>query len=192
MAVAGTASVSPWIKHDTGQSPFDVTLSVFFDSVLNATLAVQYVADDQSQTSERLVQGVQSASTTATITDYGPETINGAPSNQAWGGPFGHGLLTGDLVFLQGSQVGVDSGNQSGYPVTVTGVNTYTVVTPVNQTSVFQARVTSARVFTHPSLTGLVARATGNYAYPVWMSRLICTAFTGAGKAFLVASQGRN
>jgi hypothetical protein len=191
-AISAVGSVTPWIKHDIGQSPFDVTLSVFFDSVISATLAVQYIADDQSPTSERNVSIVQAGSTTATVTDYGPQTINGAPSNQSWGGPFGHGLLTGDLVFLQGSQAGIDSNPQFGYPVTVTGANTYTVVTPVNQTGNFQGRVTSGRLLTHPTLTALTARASGSYQFPVWMSRLICTAFTTPGKAFLVASQGRN
>jgi hypothetical protein len=74
----------------------------------------------------------------------------------------------------------------------VTGANTYTAVTPVNQTGNFQGRVTSGRLLTHPTLTALTARASGSYQFPVWMSRLICTAFTTPGKAFLVASQGRN
>lgn len=191
--ISAVGSVSPWLKHDTGQSPFDVTLSVFFDSVVAATLAVQYVADDQSEAAERLVQVVQAASTTATITDYGPQNINGSPSNQGWGGPFGHGLLSGDLVFLKGTQAGVDSNVQFGYPVTVTGPNTYTVVTTVNQTVNVQGRVTSGRLLTHPTLTALTARAGGSYQFPVWMSRLICTVFPGtAGKAFLVSTQGRN
>jgi len=191
MAVTGTSSVTPWIKHDIYQDPFNVTLSVYLDSVINATLAVQYIADDQSQTSERQVSISQSG-TTVTVTDYGPQTnINGAPSNQNWGGPFGHGLLTGDLIWLAGSQSGVDATN-SGIAVTVTGADTYTYTAGVSQTLTnVQARVTSGRILTHPSLTALTARATGNYGWPVWMSRLACTAFTSAGKAFLVAIQGR-
>lgn len=192
MSVAGVTSVSPWIKHDVGEAPFDVTLAVYFDSALAATLAVQYVADDQSATSERDVLVSQAASTTATVTDTGPYTINGGQSNAGWGGPYGHGLITGDVVFLYGSQAGIDSNPQVGYPVTVTGVNTYTVVTPVNQTITnVRAKTTSGRVLTHPSLTALTARASGNYGFPVWMSRLVCTAFTTPGKAYLVALQGR-
>lgn len=190
LSVAGVTSVSPWIKHDTDENPFNVTLGVYFDSALAATMAVQYAADDQSATTERDVIVVQTASTTATITDNGAYFVNGGPSNPNWGGPFGHGLNTGDVVFLYGTQAGVDSLPNVGYPVTVTGVNTYTVVTPINQTINVRAKVTSARVLTHPALTGLTARATGNYAYPVWMSRLICTAFTTPGKAFLVSLQG--
>lgn len=191
VSVGAVGAVSPWIKHDYYQTPFNATLAAYFDSVIAATMAVQYVADDQSETSERNVLVSQTASTTATITDYGPYTINGGPANAAWGGPFGHGLLTGDQVWLNGSQAGIDSGMQS-YSVTVTGVNTYTVVTTVSQTILnVSARVKSARVFTHPALTGLTARASSNYAYPVWMSRLICTAFTTPGKAFLVSIQGK-
>jgi len=191
VALTGANQFSPWIKHSYLQTPFNVTLATYFDEALAATLEVQYVVDDQSNTSERPVSISQSASTTATITDYGPTDINGGAANAAniaWG----HGLNTGDVVFLAGSQAGIDSGTQ-GYIVTVTGQNTYTVVTPVNQTIAnVQARVTSARVFTHPALTGLTARASSNYAWPVWMSRLYCTAFTTPGKAFLVALQGMN
>jgi hypothetical protein len=190
VAVSAVGSVSPWLKHDYFQDPFNVTLAVFLDSVINATLSVQFAADDQSQTAERPVTISQSGTTTATVTDYGPSTINGGPANAAWGGPFGHGLLTGDVVFVVGSQAGIDS-PFIGYPVTVTGANTYTFVAPVSQTGTFQARVTSARVLTHSVLTGLTARAVSNYNAPVWMSRLICTAFTAAGKAFLVAMQGQ-
>lgn len=181
-AISAVGSVTPWIKHDYYQTPFNVDLAVYFDSVLSATLAVQVVADDQSQTSERLVTVSQAASTTATITDNGPPLP---------GGPYGHGLLSGDIAFLVGSQVGIDS-PLTGYVVTVTGVNTYTVVTPVNQTiSGVIARVTSARVFTHQVLQALVARAQSNLAYSTWMSRIICTAFTTPGKAYLVALQGK-
>lgn len=191
VSVTAVGAVSPWIKHDYYQTPFNVTLAAYFDSVLAATMEVQYAADDQSETSERQVTVSQAASTTATVTDYGPYTINGAPANAAWGGPFGHGLLTGDQVWLNGTQAGIDSGLQS-YSVTVTGVNTYTVVTPVNQTVTnIGARVKSARVFSHPALSALVARASSNYASPVWMSRLHCTALTTPGKAFLVTTQGK-
>lgn len=191
-AITAVGSVTPWLKHDYLQTPFNLSLSVYFDSALAATLAVQYVADDQSNTAERPVMLAQAASTTATITDYGPQDINGGPSNALWGGPFGHGLLTGDVIFLAGTQCGVDSLPQIGYTVTVTSPTTYTVVTPVNQTvSGIQARVTSARVFTHQALQALAARANSNIAYPAWMSRIICTAFTTPGKAFLVALQGK-
>lgn len=190
-SIAAVGSVSPWIKHDYYQCPFDVSLAAYWDSVLAATLSVQCVYDDQSETSERIVQVVQAASTTATITDYGPLSINGGPSNQSGGGPFGHGLSTGDVVFLKGTQNGADSPVQFGYVVTVTGVNTYTVVTPVSQTSNVQARVTSARVLPAPAaLTAITARAQASLLAPVWMSRLICTAFTTPGKAYLVALQG--
>lgn len=183
-----TTVVSPWIKHDYRQTPFNLSLAVYFDVLLAATLAVQLVVDDQSNTSERPVAVVQSASTTATVTDYGPDTINGAPSNQAWGGPFGHGLLSGDVVFLAGTQAGIDG----AYAVTVVDQHTYTITTLVNQTIAVQARATTGRVFTHPSLTALVARATGNYGSPVWMSRLVCTAHTTTGVGYLVAIQGAN
>ena len=193
VAVSVTAAnvVSPWIKHDIYQDPFDVTLAVYFDSAIAATMAVQYAADDQSQTGDRQVYITAAGTTTVTVTDNGRWTINGGPANAAWGGPFGHGLLTGDVVFLEGSQLGIDSGLQS-YTVTVTGVNTYTITAPLALTFTnVSAHVTSARLFTHQVLTGLTARQISNYIAPVWMSRLICTAFTTPGKAYLVAIQGR-
>lgn len=189
LSVAGTGEYSPWVKHDTDQSPFDVSLSVFFGTGLSATLAVQYVADDQSNTAVRPVS-VSQSTTTITVTDYGPQNINGAPANAAWGGPFGHGLLVGDYVQLMGTPSGTVDG---GYNVTsVTSSTVYTLTSAVSQTLTnAQCQVTSGRVITHPSLTGLTARASGNYQYPVWMSRLTCTAFTSPGVGFLVAIQGK-
>jgi hypothetical protein len=190
-AITAIGSVTPWIKHDYYQCPFDVTLAAYWDSVLAATLSVQCVYDDQSETSERTVTVVQAGSTTATITDYGPSSINGGTANQGGGLPFGHGLITGDVVFLKGTQNGADSPPQTGYAVTVTGANTYTVVTSVSQTSTVVARVTSARILPAPTaLTAITARAQASLLAPCWMSRLICTAFTTGGKAFLVALQG--
>jgi hypothetical protein len=190
-AITAIGSVTPWIKHDYYQTPFNVSLAAFYDSVLAASLEVQTVYDDQSQTSERAVTVVQAGSTTATITDYGPNTINGGlAASGTWGGPFGHGLQTGDVVFLVGTQNGADSGF-GGYTVTVTGVNTYTVTTLVSQTSTVQARVTSARVIVPTGGAAFTARTVVSLTSPAWMSRLYCTAFTTGGKAYLVATQGK-
>jgi hypothetical protein len=189
VAVSFTAAnqYSPWVKHDYYQDPFDVSLAVFFDTALEATLAVQYVLDDQSQTSQRPVTWSQTT-TTITVTDYGPTTINGGPSNAGWGGPFGHGLLAGDMVQLAGTQAGIDG----LYNVaSVTNAHTYTLTTTVSQTSGGQGLVTSGRVLTHSTLTALSARASGQYSAPVWMSRLTSTALTAAGVGFLVSMQGR-
>jgi hypothetical protein len=188
--VTAIGSATPWIKHDIYQTPFNLTLTALWDSVLGATMGVQYISDDQSQTSERPVTVTQAGTTTATVTDYGPSTINGGPANASWGGPFGHGLQTGDQVWLEGTQAGIDSGLQS-YTVTVTSQTQYTITVPLSQTINVSARVTSGRIFTHATLTGITARATGNYAFPVWASRAICTAFSSAGRFYLLATQGK-
>lgn len=181
--ITAVGSVTPWLKLDAYQTPFNVALAVYFDQALAATLKVQYVVDDQSQTSERDVYFSQSGTTTVTVKDSGSQNLPG--------GPFGHGLLSNDIVFPVGSQAGIDS-PLIGYPVTVVDQTTYTFIGPVSQTLVNQhMRVTSARVFDHQVLQGLTARAQSNIAYGTWMARLICTAFTTPGKAFLVSSQGK-
>lgn len=181
--ITGVGSVSSWIKFDYYQTPFNVDLAVYFDSALAATLAVQYVVDDQSQTSDRDVYFSQSGTTTVTVKDSGNQNLAG--------GPWGHGLLSNDIVFPVGSQAGIDS-PLVGYPITVVDQFTYTFTAPMSQTIVNQhMRTTSARIFTHQVLQGLTARAQSNIAYSTWMARLICTAFTTPGKAFLVSMQGK-
>jgi hypothetical protein len=177
---------SEWIRHDYYQSPFCVSLGVFFDEALAATLSVQYALDDSSEGGTRPV-AVSQSTTVITVTDYGKQVITGLnPSALA---TLGHGLAVGDWVSLFGTGLGIDG----EYDVaSVTDAHTYTLTSAVSQSGNAQAQVKSARVLLHDSLVGITARASGNYAYPVYMSRLFCTAFTSAGVGRLVAMQGGN
>lgn len=191
VAVSITAEdqASQWIKHDYFQCPFDVSLSVFYGTGLDATLEVQYIADDMSQSSSRQVL-VSRSSTTITVVDDGPPL--------AYGNGLGHGLLEGDWVVISGSQGGVLDG---GYAVaSVTNATTYTLTSGTSGTVASSpANLVSGRVFTHATLKSLSARAQDGYGSapfgnngPVWASRLYCTAYTDSGVASLVAVQGGN
>jgi len=177
---------SEWIRHDYYQSPFCVALGVFFDEALAATLEVQYALDDSSEGGTRPVS-ISQTTTVITVTDYGKQVITGLnPSTLATSG---HGLTAGDWVSLFGTGLGING----EYDVaSVTNANVYTLTSTISQTASAQALVKSARVLPHDSLVGITARASGNYAYPVYMSRLFCTAFTTAGIGRLVAMQGGN
>lgn len=177
---------SEWIRHDYYQSPFCVSLGVFFDLALSATLSVQYALDDVTEGSSRPV-AISQSTTVITVTDYGKPVVTGL--NPSVPAAKGHGLTVGDWVELYGTQVGIDG----EYAVaTVPTASTYTLTATVSQTAKAQATIKSARVLPHDILTGLTARAAGNYAYPCYASRLLCTAFTTAGYARLVAMQGGN
>jgi hypothetical protein len=171
------AGNTKWILHDTWQTPPAITLAGYVSNGATLTWAVQYTCDDLSLEPHQVLCS-QSGTTTLTITDTGP---------QYWGtgNPGGHGLLTGDYVSLQNTGYGVDG----EYTVTVTSATQYTVTTVASPTFTGYAQAIVARVFTHATLTGQSARATGNYAFPVTASRLQITAFT-SGTAFLEVLQG--
>lgn len=189
MAITAENQFSQWIKHDYFQSPFDVSLSVFYGTGLEATLEVQFIADDMSGSSSRPVR-ISRAATTITVVDNGPPL--------AYSPGLGHGLLEGDWVVISGSQNGTLDG---GYAVaSVTNATTYTLTSGTSGTVGSQiASLVSGRVFPHATLKSLSARAQDGYGSapfgnngPVWASRLYCTAYTDSGAAFLVASQGGN
>lgn len=170
---------SGWLRHDHYEAPFNVSLGVYFGSGLNATIAVQFIIDDVDLLRQ---VSISQATTVITVVDAGP-AFGGAAA------PAGHGLAVGDFVQLTGTPGGSVDG---GYNVaTVVSATSYTLTAAVSQTlPQLVANVGTGRVFTHATLTGLTARANGNYAFPVWGSRLTSTAFTAGGFAFLVAMQG--
>lgn len=182
--------VSPWLKHDYYQDPFDVSLGVYFGSGLAATLAVQFILDDMSQASKRQVL-LSQALTVITIQDSGPQILTSGTTpagavSTALAAP-GHGLAAND--FLQLMESGQFDG---GWNITaVASAQQYTLTSLLSQTVAAQlVSAVSGRVQTHATLTGLVARANGNYIAPVFASRLICTAFTSGGVGYLTAIQG--
>lgn len=181
LAVSGASQYSKWLPHDYYAEPFNVSLGVYFGFGLNATLAVQFAIDDLSNAAERQVSLSQ---TTTTITVKDP----GIPGPGMPAGGWGHGLATGDYCNILSGSGGVIG----EYPtVTVVDAFTYTVTSSVSRTLAREiGSVITARVQTHPVLTGLTARTNSNYGYPVWGSRLLSTAFTAAGTGFLLMMQG--
>jgi len=170
--------VSEFIYHDRKQSPFDVTLAVTFSSSAagGPVAAVQFIVDDLTVT--RQVGGISQATTVITVQgDSGQNPGDGGT----------HGLSVGDVVQIVGS-----GGIDGVYPVaSVTSATGYTLTSTVSKTFAAQVgTVGSARVFTHGSLTGLTARATGNYTNPVIASRLQVTSAGSAGVATLAVIQG--
>lgn len=178
---------TPWILHDYYEAPFSVALAVTFDYVVVGTFSVQYTCDNNSQDWQRQVSASQST-TTITVSDSGPPGSNGT-----------HGLNVGDVVRIPNGPFGAGGlGDGYDYPVaSVTSGTVYTLTSTISQTVPLTAvYITSSRIFTHATLTGIAAttggggRATGNYAYPVQASRLIMTAHTTTGYAYLTAAQG--
>jgi len=187
---------SPPILHDTYQTPNCITLAIETSSGSTGTLAVQYTVDDLSAAAYHQVASISQATTVITVTgDSGLAGPSGFPSGYNGDGGT-HGLSVGDLVQIVGSGVTYTGGTpmDGWYNVaSVVSGTSYTLTAPVSQTvnASPAVLVVSARVYTHATLTGIVApaRATGNYAFPVTSSRLQVTA-TGSGTATLAVLQG--
>lgn len=167
---------SPWIIHDTEQSPPAITLAGFVSSGATLTWGVQYTCDDLSNNANRNV-GWSQTTTVITVTDTGPI-----------GGFGNHGLSVGDYVTLF---QGPDGGNLgTEYPVTtVVSANQYTLTSVNSRSATGLGSVITARQFPHATLNALTARMTGNYGFPVKGSKLVVTAYT-SGVASLEALQG--
>lgn len=166
---------SPWIPHDTYQTPVGITLAGFISSGAVLTWAVQGTCDDVSSGAARPVF-ISQAANTVTITDLGPPSRLGT-----------HGLSVGDDVTIQGSGIGIDG----EYGVaTVVSATQYTVQSIVSQAKTSSVgKVISARVFPHAVLTNQNGRNQSQWGYPVKASRLVVTAYTG-GVASLEVLQG--
>lgn len=187
--ITAIGSITPWLKHNYHERPFDLSLLVSFGSGLSATLALDYILDDMSNAAQRQVS-ISQTTTTITVTDPGP--ILPPPMNG-----LGHGLAVGDAVELTGTPGGVSDGIYA--VATVTNATTYTL-TAVSATIAQQpAYVVSGRILTAAASGGadnivkvapVTARTSLVLASPIWASRLRCTAFTSSGVAALVALQG--
>lgn len=176
-SLTGATGVAPWLNVDYYQTPPAVTLAGFVSpAAANLAWAVQYTCDPLGPEAARDVEVVQTASTTITVKDIGPPNNGGT-----------HGLLVGDYAKLFGTgNAGVDA---EFAVATVVDATHYTVVSLVNQTFSGAARVISARVFTHATLTGQATRQTGNFQFPVRACRLQLTAWV-SGVAVLELIQG--
>ena len=174
----GAVGYTPWVPVDRMQLAFAVSCAVTLSSGAVLTYTLQHTFDDSVTEQSRPVSVVQSASTTATITDAGP------PGNI----DNGHGLSTGDSVTLDSTQTGIDGTYGS---VTVVSATQYTVVTTINQTATATfAKAKTFRAFPNASLAAQTARGAASYGYPISAVRLNITAWT-SGTATLVVVQGQ-
>lgn len=173
-AVAGFTN---WAPLDYISNPFAVGLGFSVDSAGNLTAKVQHTFDELAQFRDAKFG---QSTTTVTITDAG---LDGN----------GHGLITGDCVEVIGSSGNAATTFDGTYEVTVSSVTVYTITVTPSQTvaaGTGNLRVSTQKVFDHSTLTGLTARADGNYAWPVKAIRLNITSYT-AGRAYLDIVQGR-
>jgi hypothetical protein len=177
---------SIWIPLDTYQTPPAITLAVFVsEDVTLTSAAVQYTPDDIGPGAPPRLVLISQTTTVITVVDSGPvlKSSYGAADKT-----FGHGLLTGDWYKLTGTGL---SGVDGEYSVASTPTpNSLTLTSTLNQTLPSQ-QVTGAggRIFTHATLTGLTARAIGNFLFPVKAARLTVVGLT-AGTVFLEILQG--
>lgn len=167
---------SVWIPHDIYQTPVGITLAGFISSGAVLTWAVQGTCDDISTGAARGVV-ISQTTTVITVTDLGPPSRLGT-----------HGLSVGDDVTIIGTGI---TGVDGEYAVTsVVSSTQYTVTSGISQSKASSVgRVITARVFTHPILTGQNGRAQNNWSYPVKGSRLVVTAYT-SGVSSLEVLQG--
>ena len=184
------AGYSQWVLLSYLESWFGATASVVLSSGANLTYSVQYAMDfDQVDPQNPIGRvSISRSGTTATVTDPGPYAL-------------GHGLSTGDCVFVAGSGSAVlDSPTVPafgtgplGWTVTATGANTYTYTVansgPTSDTG--NAYVSRFRVFTHAVLASQTVRNTGTFNYPIRACRLYISSYT-SGYADMTILQGIN
>lgn len=163
------AGASPWLVLDYLQRPFNVGLfaSLSFDG--NLTYQVQHTPDNPNK-----FKGVTLSRTTTVAT----ATFAAA-----------HGLNVGDSIVVQGSGDANLDGTFAVASVVDATHLTYTVANTGLAADTGHAKACLMRVFPHAYLTALTAKADGNYAFPVWATRVNVTAYT-AGSVTLEVVQG--
>lgn len=168
---ASSAAPTPWIPTSYLQNPFSVALFAAFESGGSGTYKVQHTPDDPQ--AQHQVTSITRSGTTATVVD---------PA---------HGLASGDNLQVFGSgDANLDTTQGLGVDITVVDANTYTyTVANTGATAAkVSVKVTTLRCFDHPLMTGLTAKADGNYAFPVQAVRARVTT-PGAGNLDLTAIQ---
>lgn len=178
-----SATFSPWVPVDSLQNAFGIGLGFSVSSGGVLTASVQHTFDDLSSQGARPVSVTQTT-TVITATDLGYQTsLNGQ------NGLGGHNLSVGDWVQL--TNTGIPSGDGAYSVTTVVSSTQYTLTSQVSQSATGGSSTTvlTARVNNHATLTGVSARASGNYAFPIRAARLLLTAWT-SGVATLSVHQG--
>ena len=178
---------SQWIPLDYLQNAFAVALAIIPWSTVTGTpsYTAQHTFDDLGapRLNSDLVN-ISRTTTTATVTDTGPDGL-------------GHGLSNGDNVILWGTgSTNLDSpktavANESGdlgWDITVTGNTTYTYTVSNTGPTVAQGYVRRLRVFNNDDtrLVTASARVDGNYAFPPRACRLKVTTQAAGAVDFLI------
>jgi len=160
---------SQWVRLNSQQVPFGVGLAVIPSSGASLTAKVQHTFDNPG-TPGRVVQ-IARVTTTATVTD-----VN-------------HNLSVGDSVFIMMTQEPNLDGFQTVASVIDANNYTYTVANTGAASGGNFAMAKNFKVFDHATLTGLTARADGNYAFTTQMCRLQVSNYV-SGRCELKVDQG--
>lgn len=162
------AGASAWVPVAYSQNSFALGLGVVLSTGANLTCAVEHTFDNLDPVTPVTISRT---TTTATVTH---------PA---------HGLLTNDSAVIAGTGSSNFDGQRT---ITVVDANTYTyTVSNAGDTSA-SGFAASGRVFTHLTLTGLTARADGNYAFPVRAVRLRNSAYVSGTSTLIVLSGSTN
>jgi hypothetical protein len=165
----GAAGASAWIPLDIQQRPFVVALAASLDYLGNLTYTVQYSPDSPWRT------------------QYVTISITGTTATMTF--PAAHGLVVGDSVTVLNSGDTHIDGVYAVASVPSATTLTYTVSGTTLTNALPPCQCVPMRAFNLSGMTGLTARADGNFNAPVAAVRINVTAYT-AGKVTLEVSQG--
>lgn len=173
--VSGAPGISAWIPLDYEQRPFDVALMASLDAAASGvTYKVEFTPDNPNQTRANTnnVVSLTRTTTVATLTFAKP-----------------HNLVVGDSVVVFNSGDPNLDGTFQVASVTSPTALTYTVSNTGLTAQAGYARAIPLRVYPHDTMTGLSAKADGNFAFPCWACRLNVTGLS-AGVVTLSVLQG--
>ena len=193
-AIGLPGTVTPWLKFDYYEPPFNLSLLVSQDLAGANNLVIDYVLGDPSTAMEHQAL-VSQATTVITVKESGP------PIPVPLGGNLGHGLAIGDYVYLHETPAGVIDGVYS--VATVVDAVTYTLTSSVSETLAgFLGKVATGKVITSGSTgdhiigttqipaAGVTVSTSIQVLSPIVAARVRCITFAGAAVARLTAVQG--
>lgn len=167
------AGYTPWVPINRLQTSFNVALAVVLSSGASLTYTVEYTLDNPHDSMNQ-TQNFTLSRTTTVLT-----VIKTA-----------HGLSVGDWVNLWGNGGAPLDGEFQ--VATIVDANTFTV--PVAAAGLSAGNGTgwlqTLRVFSHATLTGLTASASGSFSSPPFATRLHVSTYS-SGTADFDIIQGR-
>lgn len=161
------AGFSAWLPLDYLNNSFDTALGLSLSAGASLVASVQHTLDELNN---YVLRSVTRVTTTATVAETA------------------HGLSVGDWVSVRNSGSSNLDGNFA--VASVPNANTYTYTVSNTGISAALPEVATARVFTHPSLLGRIARADGVYSYPVRAIRINHDSYT-SGQSRLAVLQNK-